>query len=51
VLPALRQSDDVYVSGFTPTKYQGVVDTHDLILDLGPAAGAAGSYLFLRGWI
>jgi tetratricopeptide (TPR) repeat protein len=51
VLPALRRSDDVYVSNFTPTRYQGVVEPHDLILDLGDSAGTAGTYLFLRGWI
>jgi tetratricopeptide (TPR) repeat protein len=51
VLPALRESDDVYVSNFTPTRYQGVVEPHDLVLDLGESAGAPDSYLFLRGWI
>jgi len=51
VLPALRETDDVYVSNLTPTQYQGVVEPHDLILDLGSAAGGADSYLFLRGWI
>ncbi|MFL5510786.1 MAG: FG-GAP-like repeat-containing protein [Gemmatimonadaceae bacterium] len=51
VLPALRESDDIYVSNFTPTKYQGVVEPHDLILDLGPDAGRPDSFLFLRGWI
>ncbi len=51
VLPALRDVDDVYVSNFTPTQYQGVVDPHDLILDLGVNAGSKGSFLFLRGWI
>ena len=51
VLPALRASDDVYVSNLVPTQYQGVVEPHDLVLDLGPDAGAAGSFLFLRGWI
>jgi predicted secreted protein len=51
VLPALRETDDVFVSNLTPTKYQGVVEPHDLILDLGDAAGAPGAYLFLRGWI
>jgi Tfp pilus assembly protein PilF len=51
VLPALRESDDVYVSNLTPTKYQGVVEPHDLILDLGDAGGRAGAFLFLRGWI
>lgn len=51
VLPALRENDDVYVSNFTPTKYQGVVESHDLILDLGDVAGGPGTFLFLRGWI
>jgi hypothetical protein len=51
VLPALRETDDVYVSNMTPTRYQGVVEPHDLVLDLGDEAGAKGSYLFLRGWI
>jgi len=51
VLPALRETDDVYVSNLTPMKYQGVVEPHDLILDLGSDAGRAGTFLFLRGWI
>ena len=51
VLPALRENDDVYVSDMTPTRYQGVVEPHDLILDLGETAGRPGSFLFLRGWI
>ena len=51
VLAALRASDDVYVSNFTPTKYQGVVEPHDLTMDLGADAGNPGTFLFLRGWI
>jgi hypothetical protein len=51
VLPALRETDDVYVSNLTPTKYQGVVEPHDLVMDLGESAGAPRSHLFLRGWI
>jgi len=51
VLPALRASDDVYVSNLVPTRYQGVVEPHDLVLDLGPGAGQDESFLFLRGWI
>jgi hypothetical protein len=39
------------VSNFTPTRYQGVVEPHELVLDLGESAGAPDSYLFLRGWI
>jgi Tfp pilus assembly protein PilF len=51
VLPALRDADDVYVSGLTPMQYQGVVEPHHVILDLGPEAGRPDTYLFLRGWI
>src|SRR5258707_61961 len=51
VLPALRASDDVFVSNLTPTRYQGVVEPHDLVLDLGDEAGLPGSRLFLLGWI
>ena len=51
VLPALRDRDDVYVSNLTPLRYQGLVESHDLILDLGPDAGGPGTFLFLRGWI
>ncbi|MGI9076392.1 MAG: FG-GAP-like repeat-containing protein [Gemmatimonadaceae bacterium] len=51
LLPALRAQDDVYASNLTPERYQGVTTPHDLILDLGPLAGADGTYLFLRGWV
>ena len=51
VLPALRESDDVYVSNFTPTRYQGVVEPHELVMDLGKSGGEPDTFLFLRGWI
>jgi Flp pilus assembly protein TadD len=51
LLPALRRHDDAYVANLTPTRYQGVVEPHDLILDLGDPAGRLGALLFLRGWI
>lgn len=51
VLPALKEKDDVYVSDFFPTGFQGIVATHDLIMDLGPDAGSPGTALYLRGWI
>jgi hypothetical protein len=51
VLSALREKDDVYVSNLVPVEYQGVVQPHDLILDLGEDAGRTGTSLFLRGWI
>ncbi len=51
VLAALRERDDVYVSNLTPLRYQGLVEPHDLVLDLGEDAGRPGTFLFLRGWI
>ena len=51
VLAALREHDDVYVSNLTPLRYQGLVEPHDLTLDLGADAGQPGSLLILRGWI
>ena len=51
LLAVLRDKDDVYVSNLVPTQYQGVVEPHDLIMDLGPQAGREGSALYLRGWI
>jgi Flp pilus assembly protein TadD len=51
VLPALLKADDIYVSNLRPQEYQGTVEKHDLVLDLGPTAGEPNSYLFLRGWI
>jgi len=51
LLPALRAMDDVYATNLTPLQYQGVVQSHDLILDLGASAGRDSTFLFLRGWI
>lgn len=51
VLDALRATDDRFISNLTPLQYQGLVETHDLVLDLGPDAGRDSTSLFLRGWI
>jgi len=51
VLPQLKAKDDIYVSNLVPLQYQGLVERHDLILDLGPDAGRDSTFLFLRGWI
>jgi hypothetical protein len=51
LLAVLRDKDDRYVSNLVPTQYQGVVEPHELVLDLGQDAGRAGSALYLRGWI
>lgn len=51
LLPLLRAKDDAYVGGFTPGPYQGITETHDLILDLGPFGGTNDIRLFLQGWL
>ena len=50
-MPLLRAKDDQYVGGFTPSRYQGVTELHDLVLDLGEGAGRDGVLLFMQGWI
>ncbi len=50
LLPLLAHRDDRYVGGFEPTRYQGLVAPHDLILDLG-VVPAGPTYLVLTGWI
>jgi Tfp pilus assembly protein PilF len=50
LLPLLRERDDRYVSQFRLGKFQGLTETHDLVLDLGPM-GASDVTLFLTGWI
>lgn len=52
LLPRLSRYDFQYASGFSPGRFQGLAEDHDLILDLGDKARAAGPIrLFLRGWI
>ncbi len=51
VLADLREHDDRYVSNLAPQRYQGLMEPHDLILDLDAGAGRPGTFLFLRGWI
>jgi len=51
LLPLLRAKDDAYVGGFVPGPYQGVTETHDLVLDLGPLTNARDITLFLEGWL
>src|SRR5882672_5345796 len=50
-LAELREHDDRYVSNLTPQRYQGLMEPHELVLDLDADAGGPGTFLFLRGWI
>ena len=51
VLPMIREADDLFVANLTPTRYQGVTELHDLVLDFGDLSSAERVVLFLRGWI
>ena len=51
VLPSISKKDDVYFSGFTPEKYQGIIEMEELILDPGKEINTKDFYLFLNGWI
>jgi hypothetical protein len=51
VLPELTAYDFTYASTFSPGKYQGLTEDHELILDLGNAAQSTTVQLFLRGWV
>jgi len=43
--------DFQYAASFSPGKYQGIAESHDIILDLGDKAMDDNVQLFLRGWI
>ena len=51
LLPKVRERDDIYVSNLRAARYQGVVELHDLILDLGEFAESEPVTLYLQGWI
>ena len=51
VLPKLEKYDFQYVSNFSLTKFQGVAEAHDLILDLGKNVDQKNLMLYMRGWI
>ncbi len=51
VLPELLREDERYVSGLQPTRYQGITELHDLILDPGSIPDKGKLLLFLKGWI
>lgn len=51
LLPALVARDDVYAATLRPTRYQGLTELHDLVLDFGSLAGMDSVFLFLTGWI
>lgn len=51
VLPFIIEKDDKYLSDFKLGKYQGITETHDLILDPGAIGQTKNLFIFLNGWI
>ena len=51
VSDALKTFDYHYAVEHAPGPYQGVVEPHAIVLDLGDASNDAPVTLFLRGWI
>ncbi|HLF34149.1 MAG TPA: FG-GAP-like repeat-containing protein, partial [Cyclobacteriaceae bacterium] len=45
------KKDDRYISEFSPGKYQGIGQMHDLIIDPGNIRGNNCLYLIMNGWI
>jgi len=51
LLAEIRERDYTYISNFTPTRFQGIAESHDLILNLGDLSNSQEIYLYLTGWI
>jgi tetratricopeptide (TPR) repeat protein len=49
--PEISREDGVYLGGFEPTRYQGIVAPHHLVLELPRARTARRVMLYLTGWI
>ena len=47
----ITEKDNKYISNFKPDKYQGLTETHDLILDPGESGNNESLFLFMNGWI
>jgi len=47
----IAAEDGVFLGGFAPTSYQGIVAPHDLVLELPNARSGRSVMLYLTGWI
>jgi hypothetical protein len=47
----IAKADGAFLGGFAPTRYQGIVAPHELVLDLSRARAAKNVMLYLTGWI
>jgi tetratricopeptide (TPR) repeat protein len=51
VTAKIAHQDGIFLSGFKPTRYQGIVASHALSLELPEARHARRVMLYLTGWI
>jgi len=51
LIPIIKERDHTYTSGLSPTRFQGISKSHDLIMDLGDLSGSNRILLFMTGWI
>ena len=51
LLPQVIKKDGKYISNLRPTRYQGLMEKHDLIIDLGNVSGKSTVNLYLLGWV
>ncbi len=51
LLPYILKRDDHYISDFSPEKYQGVTQMHDLIINPGDQIDPENVLIYLFGWI
>ncbi|MEE9166682.1 MAG: FG-GAP-like repeat-containing protein, partial [Candidatus Neomarinimicrobiota bacterium] len=51
VLREISHRDGVYVSSAAPAMYQGIMESHVLVLELGDLSRADTVFLFLHGWV
>ncbi len=51
LLQKIAYRDGEYISNLNPTRYQGIMEPHDLILDLGDLTQVDSVFLFLQGWV
>jgi len=51
LLAEISGRDHTYISNFTPTRFQGITEDHELILELGDLSNSHEIYLYLTGWI
>lgn len=47
----IAREDGTYLGGFAPTRYQGIVEPHELVLELARAREARRVMLYLTGWV